>query len=808
MIRERIMLLRSLSLVVVANALASCHPLASFIPKDLPKDVPLVLTSTAEWPKSDVNVIVDDLGIPHIYGQSESDLAYALGVMHGRDRAFQIYLYIHAGEGRLSEILGDEVLDLDRENRLLMTGADEQIKAFAPRDLEMANAYCAGLNQGAAMAGRSAEMAILGVDWEPVTPRDVLAVVRLQQWDQSVGLRQELARYRLVQALGDNNPVVTALLQDSPSGGVPVVAASEDEARPAAPSTPPTPASTPPPEPAKQAPTDAPHDAAPPSGGGELAQQIRALFTRGGRGASNSWSVAPALTQKGVAVLANDPHLEHSAPGIFYMADMHGPDFVVAGGTFPGIPAVLIGHGEHIAWGVTNAYADTQDVVLLTRSDDGNSYLVDGKEVPFGLVPQTFKLGHGKDAKVHTETWRTSQFGPLLPTGYDDGFVTDKTDMALLWSAVQFPQDNGHLVSAFWDLAKSNNVDDATKAVQDFASPAMSVNMAFTDGTIAYRLSGIIPVRGDSQRADYPRQGTSASAGWVGRVSADDKPHETSPHKGYIVASNQRVVEDGVGAQASVGFEAARPYRALRIDARIRALVADGKKAKTEDLFAIEQDITAIDAQQLAPIIARHCPKQVPGYVDAQVARFCHAIGTFNGVFTTDSIALPYARTSDELGKAILRAHVDAKVADALLEQSFADMALVDAVVGEDAGQRSPLLDDPKTTGHDGLDPFVATAVQNAMALVFSEAGPSEDDWRWGKLHTLSLRGALSRAPFIGGLFETKPVEQAGYGSTPRAEHADPRHKMRVVDGAGLRLIAEMTTPPTVKMVNDSGQSG
>src|SRR5207248_970985 len=121
-------------------------------------------------------------------------------------------------------------------------------------------------------------------------------------------------------------------------------------------------------------PNVAPTEAKPSGVTADVFGEIKAMFERGGTGASNSWSVSPALTEKGVAVLSNDPHLAHSTPGVFYMADMHlagadGKDVAIAGCTFSGIPAVLIGHGNKIALGVTNAYADTQDIVVLQRKD-------------------------------------------------------------------------------------------------------------------------------------------------------------------------------------------------------------------------------------------------------------------------------------------------------------------------------------------------------------------------------------------------------------------------------------------------------
>lgn len=796
---------------------AGCHPLACFHPADLPRDPPLSLSSEDRWPRAEVQIDVDDLGIPHLYGTSEPDLAYALGVMHARDRLFQMFLYVHAGEGRLTELLGADLLEVDRQNRILMHGVDELIAAFGPRDRETIDAYCAGVNEGARMVGRSAEMAILGVDWEPLTPRDVIAVARLQQWDQSVGFFEEMSRHRLLKELGKDSPVAAALLADSPSGGVPIVSPDEHDGAPFAPPAertafhaPATPRpGTPSVGPAVQRSRDLLRQ--------QLKDDLAERFSGGGTGASNSWSLSPDKTAAGVAILANDPHLGHSAPGVFYMVDMHLRDgdaeHVIAGGSFPGIPAVLIGHGRHIAWGITNSYADTQDVVVLERPaglDD--SYVVDGQRFAFGEVTQKFRLGKGDDAEVVAETWQTSIFGPVLPPGYGSyggarALVDEDERLALLWTAQQFPAENSSLISAFWDLAKSRDIDEAGRAVQLFAAPAMNINMAFTDGTIAYRLSGIVPVRGDEQRVDYPRRGSTRAAGWTGPLAADQKPQTTNPPKGYIVAANQRIVDNGVVSQRFVGFESAQPWRAMRIDQRLRELLADGKPS-TEELLGIQQDVESLQAQTLAPILGAHCPKKVEGHDDERVRAFCEAIAGFDGSYTVDAIALPYTRTAFLFSTEVLRAHVHPELAEELARQTSQAMALYEIVKAEHDGTLSPVLDDPRTPEREGIDGFMARATKAALDLVVTEAGGAEADWRWGKSHTLSLRGALSSAPVIGFLFQTDAREQSGISTVPRAEAADFNKKMRVHFGAGLRLIAEMSDPPNIRMINDSGNSG
>ena len=197
--------------------------MACCVPADFPKDAPLVLKGEGDALGAPVDVVYDDLGIPNIYGETEVDLAYALGFLHGRDRQFQIYIYAHAAEGRLTEILGEDLLPIDRDNRLLTFNLDKQEAAMSDRDRGMVSSYAEGLNHGARYTGRSAEMQILGVDWEDLDVTDILAIMRLQQWSQSVGLDEELSRHRLKKAVSPE--VFDLLWQDTPSRDVPIVAA-------------------------------------------------------------------------------------------------------------------------------------------------------------------------------------------------------------------------------------------------------------------------------------------------------------------------------------------------------------------------------------------------------------------------------------------------------------------------------------------------------------------------------------------------------------------------------------------------------
>ena len=810
---------------------SACHPLACCTPADLPKDAPLVLAAESDRLNAPVDVAYDELGIPHIYGESEPDLAYALGFMHGRDRQFQIYIYVHAALGRLTELLGEGLLPVDRDNRLLTYQLDEQVKAVSDRDRAILLAYADGLNQGSRYVGRSAEMQVLGVDWEDVGIREVLAVMRLQQWSQSAGLDDEMARHRMRKALPAE--VFAELWVETPSRGEPIVSAEShsgdaftfgaDRQRDEYLTR------------FHQGPgTSRARSAQPPTGRTKSTQQrlvkdvldnvrtdVGRIFGGTGKGASNSWAVSGALTASGNPVLCNDPHLGHSAPGVFYMVHMSGPDFDVVGGTFPGLPAVLIGHGQHVAWGITNAAADIQDVLVLNTIDnDQQIYVVDDNPIHLTPVVNRYKLGKGADADVVEEIDYESIFGPVLPDLYGEGtsrstpWVEPGERLVLQWTASHFPEEMGNLISAFWDLAQAENIDQVHEAVQHFASPAMNLAIAIHDSDggdagIHYRLSGIIPVRGDDQRVDIPRSATSRRSGMVGVLPSKQKPQLDNPELGYLVASNQRVVDNNDLSQRFVGYEGIRPWRANRIHERLRELLADGNKPSRDEICVIQQDIESIEARELASVLGKHCPKTVPGYSDDVVGAFCDSVGDFDGVYDLEAQAQPFARLTRAVTEVALSRHLDDDLRDDVIGRSFVQMTLHGLLLAADSGAVSPALyDDPATTKREGIDELVADAAVIALDILTAELGTNPDDWKWERQHTLAFKGILASAPVVGGLFETGAHPETGTSNVPRAEDANPNDGLRCSFGAGLRLHAEMGEKPTIGMINDIGNSG
>ncbi len=716
-----------------ALLLCACHPLSLYSPPDLKPTLSVGAPAKVE-------VLIDDRGIPHIYGPSLSDVSFGLGFMHARDRLFQIMLLQHASQGRLTELFGERMLETDKRLRLVSWNLDAHVAALSEADRRILDAYVAGLNAGAQHAGQSAEMALLRKEVPRFAPRDALGIMRLQAWQLGVDHIDELVRTRLLELLAEDDPRRAFLDAPVSTGGVSI------------------------------------------TGLGDSPDVIqKSLSISSGPAASNSWVVDAAHTTTGHAVVTNDPHLDHSAPGVFYLVHLETPDFTSAGATLPGGPVVVIGHGRHTAWGMTSSFADAQDLLhIKVPKGRDDVYELDGELVPFDRVEQTFKVGD----KTITEVWRGTRFGPLLPDGYPGVRADDP--LALAWGGLQ-PNENGEVLTGFVGLAAARGLKEAEEAVEKIRGSGQNVVLGFTDGSIAYRLAAFAPLRPPGELGRLPRDGSKSANGFGGYLSVGERPGVDAPASGFVVTANQRVLGDDDPRAGSVGTVGVSHSRAYRIRQRISELLArPGGKASPEELLAIQLDVRSPEAGWYVPRLAALCPaKEDP--------ELCGAIAKFDGNFVPESLgATPYLMLLDALALELVRS---LGVKEEKLVEGVARTLVIRNAMG-----RALLWPEPQTL----IDaPMMSRAVKAARAQLEKRAGKSVEDWRYGELHVLSLAGPLAQAPVLGGYFKGASHEVSGSGSTIRAESGLP-----VKSGSCLRMMVELSDPPVGRFTLDTGQSG
>jgi len=489
--------------------------------------------------RAPVEVLIDAHGVPSVYARDQEDAWFAAGVLHARDRRWQMELYRRVTMGRLSEVLGDTTIPFDQ--RFLTLGlrdaATAEWERAAPPVRLALERYAAGVNAASAeLTGRKrpVEFQILGITipaWEPI---DSLAVGRLLTWRLAENHQAELVRSALVTKFGEET---ARFLSGRYPGSAPAIVS----------------------DPAKGALTAANAAAAftqPPHGLEWLAAGAR-------RGNSNNWVVAGAKTKSGRPMLANDPHLQIEFPSVWYEMHLVASGLDVIGVTIPGVPFVVLGHNARIAWGMTATGADVQDLVS-ERIDVGRKRsMYRGEWVPIETVTADIPV-RGRSGALPFEVWKTRN-GPIFsevdpdwdaPPSWlsPDGRPSDeRRAYSLRWDA------SGDLAMAFEAINRATDWTSFSNAIGSFAAPSMNIVYADVDGNVGYAMSGKLPIRASGDGA-LPADGNAAT-GWSGSIEPAALPRVFNPPSGVIYSANNEIDRGFSGLITrdwTAGFRASR----------------------------------------------------------------------------------------------------------------------------------------------------------------------------------------------------------------------------------------------------------
>ena len=326
-------------------------------------------------------------------------------------------------------------------------------------------------------------------------------------------------------------------------------------------------------------------------------------------------------TTTGLPMLANDPHLSASIPSIWYLAEIQGDQVHAIGATFPGLPAIVIGHNERVAWGVTNVGPDTQDLYIeRINPANPNQYEVDGKWQDMAVVEETIVVD-GEEQPLHWAA-RSTRHGPLI-----SDVTTTGAPVALRWAALD-PGDT--TMDAFMGLNYAANWEQFVDALRLYISPSQNVVYADVDGNIGYYAPGRIPIRAAGHDGMLPVSGWDSSAEWTGYIPFDRLPHTYNPPAGFVATANNRVV--GPDYPYLISNDWAPPYRAQRITDLIEQFSA-GDKISVDDMAAIQADRTSLQVPELLPFLL-----SVPPADDRQRQAIAY-LQDWQGELALDSVA-------------------------------------------------------------------------------------------------------------------------------------------------------------------------
>lgn len=743
-----------------------------------------VIDGTLTMPglREPVRIERDAHGIPTIKAANRSDALYALGVVHAQDRLWQLETHRRIGAGRLAEAFGEGALESDRFLRALgvRRAAQAQWAALKPDSRDALQAYAAGVNTVIRdhLRARPPEMVILGLQPEDWEPADSLAWAIMMAWDLGANWGTELTRMRLSARLPlarihevlppypGEQPLLradyAAMLREWKLGATATAVLDPmlDQAfeRLAA--------------------------AAPPSG-------IE------GAG-SNNWVVAGSHTTTGKPLLANDPHLKLSTPALWYFVRIEAPGLTVAGASMPGLPLVVLGQNDRIAWGFTNTGPDVQDL-YLERLNPDNAEQVQTPEgwEPLAIAQDVIKVKGRPDVPI---TLRTSRHGPIISdAGLLDDLLGRKPTVAIAmrWTALDTDAD---AVGVGLAMNRADNVSAFIEAAKGWVAPMQNMVVADRDGAIGWIAPGRVPLRkaANDLSGQAPAPGWDIRYDWNGWLAPDQLPQERDPARGWIATANQRVV--AADYPHYITSEWAPPFRQQRIEQMLQAR----PKHSIDDLRAMQADVKSLAVASVLPWLQR-AKAEHPLAAAAQ-----SALEGFDGTMAPERAAplilwawqrhLTRLVFADELGP--------------VYERLIATRTLRDALDGVLARNDGWWCDDKSTAVAETCDQLNDRALAAALDELRASQGDDVARWQWGRAHQArSEHRPFSRVKALARWFELRtPVG----GDTFTVNVSRVLYKPDAATGEyylnehgpSLRALYDLGDPVQSRFMHSSGQSG
>ena len=746
-----------------------------------------------------VTVKRDGKGIPQIYADTPEDLFLAQGYVHAQDRFYEMDFRRHVTAGRLAELVGDAALETDKYVRTLgwRRVAQQELALLDDDTRRLVNAYARGVNRyldGRSSSQLSLEYSVLGLTGPSYTPEpwsavDSLAWIKAMAWDLRSNMTDEIDRVLSTADLSIDE--VEELYPDYPADHATIVGDTGtvvgDQFVTSDPS--PTPAGL-----ARAA-------VASLRSAQSGAEALPALLGTGDGIGSNSWVVSGDKTATGEPILANDPHLAPSMPGIWYQVGLHcrtvdeACPYDVAGFSFSGLPGVVVGHNASIAWGVTTMYADVADLYL--EKVTGSTYEYDGEQVPLETREETFEVAGGDPETI---TVRSTRHGPILSDLDDDarevGGAEQKNaprssyEVALRWTAL----DPKPTIKAVFALGKAQDWDEFRAAAKLFTVPSQNLVYADVEGNIGYQAPGIIPVRG---RGDgrWPVPGWDPAYEWTGSVPFDSLPRIYNPDEGFIVTANNKVIGDQY--PVTLGADTAAGYRSERI----RDLLAGSDDLTVDDMSRFQNDTYNANAARLVPELL-DVPLESSYYRQGQAT-----LARWDFMQDADSPGAAYFN-------AVWRNLLSRTFHDELPKGQWPDggerwFSVVDSIL-EDPG--SHWWDDVTTPGiKETRGQVLAAAMRDARDELTMIQSRSPSEWRWGTMHTLELVNPTlgdSGVGLVDRIFNRGPFRVSGGGGIVNASSWDAAEGYEVTAVPSMRMVVDLQDLDRSRWIQLTGNSG
>jgi len=653
-------------------------------------------------------IVRDTRGMAHIEAGSLEDVFFLQGYAAAQDRMFQMDLLRRTAAGELAEVAGAAALAADQEARRMRLRrlAEDCAARLTPGDRAMLAAYARGVNHylDASRGRLPLEFSLLRYDPRPWSVVDSVLVVLSLRNSLERSWRSELRKEEML-AAGDRARVEFLY-----------------SLRP----------------------------------GGEA------------RGASNAWAVSGGRTASGLPLLAADPHLEFTMPSLWRLDHLKGPGLNVAGASIPGIPAVMAGHNEHIAWSLASAPFDVQDLYAEKLDAAAGRYVFAGRVEQARLERELVRV---RDGAPRTLLIWVTRHGPVL--------LPEKGRfLSLRWTAAETAGFRLPLI----ELNRARNWQDFRAALSQSPGPCMNFIYADRAGNIGSQVAGLVPLRVGFD-GGVPLDGASGAFEWRGFLPFDQLPSTFNPSSGLVVYANGDPFPQGASAAVPGGFHS--PYR----ERRIRARIESRRNWTAGDMLSIQTDVYSSFSHFLARQVLAACARH--GHERPALGPAAEILRRWDGRMEADAAAPMLA----ELLYQHLRTAIGNRASPGrgLLYQSRSAATAVERLLAE------------RPAGwFDDYDRLLLDCLQDAIDEGRRMQGQDLARWRYGRMNLLHLRNRVAgQLPLVGKYFNAGPQPMSGSSETVNMILREEQ-----LIGPSMRMIIDLGDFDRSQAVLTLGQSG
>ena len=702
-----------------------------------------------------VQIIRDTFGVPHIYARNESDLYFAFGYALAQDRFWQMEFYRRLGHGRLSEIFGEDFIEVDRYFRMIgAAGLDKELPDnLAPLFESFTNGINAYLESH--QDRLPLEFKLLRYQPRPWDIDDYLAILKVVNWGLSSGWEADLTAAKMLEKAGEEK--LREAFPVWPDDG-PLIIPEQTKSISAL--------------------SNAAH---------ETMHLVKSLTAFSGPAASNNWVVSGKRSVTGRPILANDTHLALANPSLWWEVHLVCPTINVSGFVLLGIPGIPVGHNLQVAWGVTNVMVDDVDFFIEKINPENPR--------------QYWYKDHWEDMKVREEIIQVKGQEPVKteilltrhgPIVNEVKQGSQEQAISARWAFTEGLQ----AALAGYLLAKAKDIQDVIEALRYWELPSQNFVFADTNGNIGYWCCATIPIRSKGDGL-LPVPGWTGEYEWKGYVPFEERPHLLNPEQGFIATANNKIIGGGYPHVIGLYWE---PMDRIT---RIRQLLEAKEKISVDDVKRMHQDIYCMLASEITPHMIEVLEQR---FSDENAKKAKDILSGWYFMMDEDSVgACLFAVTlrkmmenifQDELGEDLFQKYIKMV--------SFPPRAIRMMV----RKGSSPWFDNVNTPEKETMEDVIASSLRQTLSELTQVIGDDMDTWTWGRIHTLTFEHTLGKKRPLDWIFNLGPFPVGGDNLTINKKQYPYEKPYRVNHGVSQRMIVDLSNMGGALHVLPTGESG